>query len=126
MTVKYTKSGLWIEELENMYRVGLSEKGQDDVGDVMFVELPDFEDKLEVGQNLIGVEGAKAVTEISSPISGSVEKVHKELEDNTELLNSTDREENWILELADVLGFNSAEFSEDPWFGEEPAEESNN
>lgn len=126
MTVKYTKSGLWIEELENTYRVGLSEKGQDDVGDVMFVELPDFEDKLEVGQNLIGVEGAKAVTEISSPISGSVEKVHKELEDNTELLNSTDREENWILELADVLGFNSAEFSEDPWFGEEPAEESNN
>ena len=126
MTVKYTKSGLWIEELENTYRVGLSEKGQDDVGDVMFVELPDFEDKLEVGQNLIGVEGAKAVTEISSPISGSVEKVHKELEDNTELLNSTDREENWILELADVLGFNSAEFSEDPWFGEETAEESNN
>lgn len=126
MTVKYTKSGLWIEELENTYRVGLSEKGQDDVGDVMFVELPDFEDKLEVGQNLIGVEGAKAVTEISSPISGSVEKVHKELEDNTELLNSTDREENWILELADVLGFNSAEFSENPWFSEEPAEESNN
>lgn len=126
MTVKYTKSGLWIEELENTHRIGLSEKGQDDVGDVMFVELPNFGDKVEVGSNLIGVEGAKAVTEITAPISGSVENVHKELEDETALLNSTEREENWILELSDVLGFNSAEFSEDPWFGEEPAEDSEN
>lgn len=126
MTIKYTKSGLWIEELENTYRIGLSEKGQDDVGEVMFVELPSFGDNVEVGGNLIGVEGAKAVTEITAPISGSVENVHKELEDKTELLNSTDREENWILELSDILGFNSAEFSEDPWFGEEPAEDSEN
>jgi glycine cleavage system H protein len=123
MTVKYTKSGLWIEELEDTFRIGLSEKGQDDVGEVMFVELPSYGEKVEVGDNLIGVEGAKAVTEITAPISGSVESVHKELEDEMELLNSTDRQENWILELSNVLGFNSAEFSDDPWFGEEPAED---
>lgn len=118
MTVKYTRTGLWIEELENTYRIGLSEKGQDDVGEVMFVDLPSFGEKIEVGDNLIGVEGAKAVTEITAPVSGKVEKVHEELEDKMELLNSTDREDNWIFELSDVLGFQSAEFSDDPWFGD--------
>jgi len=123
MTVKYTKSGLWIEELEDTYRIGLSEKGQDDVGDVMFVELPNFGDDIDIGANLLGVEGAKAVTEITSPVSGSVENVHKELEDESELLNSEDRTDNWIIELTDVLGFNSAELGEDPWFGQGNSEE---
>lgn len=123
MTMKFTKTGLWIEESGNNYRIGLSEKGQDDVGEVMYVELPKFTDKVEIGDNLIGVEGAKAVTEIVAPISGKVEKVHTELEEDYSLLNSTDHEENWILELSDILGISSAEFSDDPWFGEEPSED---
>lgn len=123
MTIKYTKSGLWIEKLESTYRLGLSEKGQDDVGDVMYVELPDFGNKIEKGDNFLGVEGAKAVTEIVSPLNGVVENVHKELEDETELLNSTDKEDNWIIELSDVEGFDSEELSDDPWFGEDKPEE---
>jgi len=123
MTVKYTQTGLWIEKIDDTYRIGLSEKGQDDVGEVMFIELPAYGDKINVGDNLIGVEGAKAVTEITAPISGSVENVHKELEDQTDLLNSEDRSENWIVELTDVLGFDSAELGNDPWFGEGESEE---
>lgn len=117
MTIKYTKSGLWIEKLESTYRLGLSEKGQDDVGDVMYVELPDFGNEIEKGDNFLGVEGAKAVTEIVSPVNGVVENVHKQLEDNTELLNSTDKADNWIIELSNVEGFDSEELSDDPWFG---------
>lgn len=123
MTVKYTKSGLWIEKLEDSYRLGLSEKGQDDVGDVMYAELPDFGNHIEKGDNFLGVEGAKAVTEIVSPVTGVVENVHKELEDKTELLNLTDRSENWIIELSEVEGFDSDELSDDPWFGEGKIEE---
>src|SRR5699024_12045690 len=100
MTIKYTKSGLWIEKLEDSYRLGLSEKGQDDVGEVMYAELPDFGNRIEKGDNFLGVEGAKAVTEIVSPLTGTVENVHKELEDDTELLNSSDRSKNWIVELS--------------------------
>lgn len=122
MTIKYTNTGLWLEEQGDAVRIGLSEKGQDDVGEVMYVEIPRYHDQLKDGDNLISVEGAKAVTELVSPVSGTVQKVHKELEDQTELLNSTDREDNWIVELTDVLGFNSAEFSEDPWFGKEHPE----
>lgn len=123
MTVKYTKEGLWIEDVGENFRIGLSEKGQDDVGEVMFVELPKFKDHVEIGDNLIGVEGAKAVTEIVSPISGDLVKVHEALENDYSLLNSKVRDDNWILELSNVLGYNSAEFSDDPWFSDKPAEE---
>lgn len=121
MTIKYTKSGLWVEKLEDSYRLGLSVKGQDDVGDVMYAELPDIErdTHLTTDENLLSVEGAKAVTEIVSPLSGTVKDVHKEVEDDTELLNSTDRAENWIVELTDVAGYDSEDLSDDPWFGEE-------
>lgn len=123
MTVKYTQSGLWIEKLESTYRLGLSDKGQDDVGDVMYAELPDFGNSIEKGDTFIGVEGAKAVTEIVSPVSGVVENVHKEVEEHTELLNSSDRAENWIIELSEVEGLDSEELSDDPWFGEGKLEE---
>lgn len=123
MTIKYTKTGLWIEKLDVNYRLGLSEKGQDDVGEVMFVELPDFGSRIAKGDNLLSVEGAKAVTEIVSPVSGLVENVHKALEEDVDLLNSTDPSENWIIELTNVEGFDSDELSDEPWFGEEKTEE---
>lgn len=116
MTVKYTESGLWIEELTDGYRLGLSEKGQDDVGEVMFLELPEFGESLTKGDNLLSVEGAKAVTELTVPMTGKVKKIHKELEDRTDLINSTDRAENWILELTDVQDLEEDKLSEDPWF----------
>lgn len=123
MTTKYTQTGLWIEEKDGVVRVGLSEKGQDDVGEVMFVELPKFGEKLRIGDNLLSVEGAKAVSEISAPITGTVQKVHDALEDEIEKLNSKDREDNWIIELTNVSGFTSAEFSDNPWFGQVKPEE---
>lgn len=116
MTIKYTESGLWIEKLEDGYRIGLSEKGQDDVGEVMFVELPEFDKDLDKGDNLLSVEGAKAVTEIVVPMTGSVKKIHKELEEDTDLMNSSDRAKNWILELADVSHLVEEDLSDDPWF----------
>ncbi|MDN6194871.1 MAG: glycine cleavage system protein H [Atopostipes suicloacalis] len=116
MAVKYTESGLWIEEIEEGYRIGLSEKGQDDVGEVTYAELPEFDKDLKKGENLLGVEGAKAVTEIVLPMSGSVSKIHKELEDDTDLLNSIDRSKNWILELTNVYDLNEKDLADDPWF----------
>lgn len=102
MTLKYHQSGLWIEQKEKTYRIGLSEKGQEDIGEVMFVELPDFAKALSAGDVLLGVEGAKAVTEILSPVTGNINSIHKEIEEEPELLNSEDKEDNWILELSSM------------------------
>ena len=118
MTIKYTESGLWIEKISDGYRIGLSEKGQDDIGEVMFLELPDFGKELKKGDNLLSVEGAKAVTELTLPMAGKVKEIHKELEENPDLINSSERTDNWILELTDVHELDENELSDEVWFDE--------
>lgn len=118
MPYKYIESGLWIKEIENGYRIGLSEKGQSDIGEVMYVELPEFGERMEKGDSLISVEGSKAVTELVVPMTGTVGKVHKELEDDPDLMNGEDPEVIWILELLDVTDLDEDEFLEDPWQAE--------
>lgn len=104
MTIRYHQSGLWIEQSGDTYTIGISEKGQDDIGEVMFVDLPKYGKTISEKEVLIGVEGAKAVTEINAPLSGTVKAVHEPLEDEPELLNSEAKEDNWIIELTDVDG----------------------
>lgn len=103
MSVKYHDSGLWIEKLnETSYRIGLSEKGQDDVGEVIFVELPEMKEEVKKGSLLLNVEGEKAVTEMTMPFNATITAVHEAVEDEPELLNQTDKESNWIVEVTDV------------------------
>lgn len=103
MTVKYHQNGIWIEKTSDTdYRIGLSEKGQDDVGEVMFAEVSENSGKLEKGDAIINVEGAKAVTELTLPFAATVKEKHTELEDEPDLLNKEDRDKNWILKVTDV------------------------
>lgn len=119
MGLKYVESGLWIQELEDGYRIGLSEKGQEDIGEVMFVELPEFGERMEKGDSLISVEGSKAVTELVVPMTGTVGKVHKELADDPDIMNGEKPDEIWILELSEVTDVDKNEWTDDPWGHEE-------
>ena len=66
--IKYSENGLWIKQEDNRYTVGISPKGQDDIGDVSFVELFNQE-TLTTEDSFMSVEAAKAVTEFVSPLS---------------------------------------------------------
>lgn len=100
-TVKYSENGFWIKKEADKYIVGLSEKGQDDLGEVSFIELPET-GVIKTTDTLIGVEAAKAMTDLASPLAGTVTAVNEALENNPENLNSTDAAMNWIVELTDV------------------------
>lgn len=100
---KFTKSGLWIEKRGETVVIGLSPKAQDDIGEVMFAELPNEQETITANETIMGVEGAKAVTELTAPLSGKVVRVHKEVTDNPDLLNDPDPENNWIMELTEVV-----------------------
>lgn len=100
--MRYSENGLWVLKEGDNYRIGLSEKGQDDLGEVMFVELPDTLVEVKENDVLLGVEGEKAVTELLSPLTGVVVQLHTELTDNPEKLNSMDKKDNWILEVKDI------------------------
>ena len=95
---KYSENGLWIKQDGSEYVIGLSPKGQDDLGDVSFVELLKSE-AVTPEDSIISVEAAKAVTELLAPLSGTVVAFHDELEE----------EKNWIVRLngVDEAAFNA-------------------
>ncbi|MBM6615733.1 glycine cleavage system protein H [Desemzia sp. RIT804] len=100
--LKYSPNGLWVAKNGENYRVGLSEKGQDDIGEIMFADIPKDIAVLKAGDSLLGVEGAKAVTELESPLSGDVVQFNESLLISPEELNSEDQKSNWIVELTNV------------------------
>lgn len=124
MSIKFHSNGLYVEKNDDVYTIGFSEKGQDDVGDVMFADLPDFEDKIEKGDTIIGVEGAKAVTDFTSPFAGDIVEVNSSVEDEPELLNETDLSKNWVIKLSSVDEAEFNDLNDEAWLeGEEPSED---
>lgn len=117
--VKYLANGLYLCETDSGWRIGLSEKGQYELGEVMYIDLPTEQDNLQKGDELLTAEGAKSVSELISPISGQVVKWHTDLEDQPEKLNSKQADDHWIVELTDVTDLEQAEVYDDPWLGQE-------
>lgn len=100
--MKYSDNGFWVEQLDNgYYRIGLSEKGQDDLGDVAFLEFLTREE-LSVEESFLSVEASKATTDLVAPLNARVVELHDRLEKEPELLNSTNKEETWIAIVSHV------------------------
>lgn len=105
--MKYSENGFWVERLDNdLYRIGLSDKGQDDLGDVAFLEILATRE-ISTQESMISVEASKATTELTAPLDAKVVEWHTALEKNPELLNSTNATENWIVLVEHV---NSLEY----------------
>lgn len=96
---KYTKQHecVWIEG--DFAVVGISQHAADELGDITFVELPEIDTDLIVGETLGVVESVKAASDIYSPISGTVKEVNEELEDNPGIVNSSPEKDGWICKL---------------------------
>ncbi|MDL5361479.1 glycine cleavage system protein GcvH [Halalkalicoccus sp. NIPERK01] len=93
----YLESHEWIDP--NTGRIGISEFAQDELGDVVFVELPAEGDELERETEFGVVESIKAVSDLYSPASGTVTAVNEALFDRPELVNDDPFGEGWMLEL---------------------------
>ena len=98
--IKFLASHEWARLEDNGWvTVGISEHAQDQLGDIVFIELP------EVGQELIQtkeaaiVESVKAASEVFSPVSGEVTEVNLELIDNPEIVNSSPFENGWFYKI---------------------------
>jgi glycine cleavage system H protein len=89
----------WIEHSEDAARVGISEFAQEELGDVVFVELPSVGDDLTAGEDFGVVESIKAVSDIYAPVSGEVVAVNEALIDQPELINEDPYGEGWLLEV---------------------------
>ena len=98
--LRYLESHEWTTTDGDTVRVGVSDFAQDELGDVVFVELPDVGDEVVGGEPFGVVESIKAVSDLYSPVSGEVVAVNEALFDRPELVNDDPYGDGWMLEVA--------------------------
>ena len=97
--LQYTKTHEWVRIEGETATVGITEHAQDELGDVVFVELPEGGRTLDAGEAFGAVESVKAVSDLYAPIAGEVLEVNESLGDNPEKINEDPYGEGWILKL---------------------------
>ncbi|MFQ6069961.1 MAG: glycine cleavage system protein GcvH [Candidatus Aminicenantales bacterium] len=95
----YTKDHEWAQIKAGTATVGITDFAQKQLGDVVYVELPEKGTQLEFHQSIGVVESVKAVSDIYSPLSGEVIEVNKELNDSPELINQDPHGKGWIIKI---------------------------
>jgi len=96
---KYTKSHEWVEVNGKIAVVGISNHAQEELGDVVYVDLPESGKEVKKGDVLCTIESVKAAADVYSPVSGKVVEVNEELEGKPELVNESPEEAGWLVKL---------------------------
>lgn len=99
--LKYVKSHEWVKEEGDVIVVGISDYAQDALGDIVFVNLPEEGDDVSIGDAFADVESVKAVSDIFSPVDGTVKEVNEELVDNPALINEAPYDA-WLIKVENV------------------------
>jgi glycine cleavage system H protein len=118
---KYAKSHeyLHFDEKDGVGTIGITEYAQKELGDVVFVELPQVGTQLEAGDELGSIESVKAVSELFCPVSGEIVEVNEALADKPELVNTDPYGDGWMVRIRlsdptemDELMMNAEEYEE--------------
>jgi len=94
----YTESHEWVKIEDGHAYLGITDFAQSELGEVVFVELPEESDEVNKGEEYATIESVKAASDINAPVSGVIVEVNENLEDNPELINE-DPYENWIVKI---------------------------
>lgn len=97
--VRYAESHEWARSEGEKIKVGITDYAQDQLGDIVFVELPEVGDKFDKGQEFGTVESVKAVSELYLPVAGEIVAVNASLEDSPEKVNDTPYNDGWMVEV---------------------------
>ncbi|WP_156288495.1 glycine cleavage system protein GcvH [Oceanobacillus salinisoli] len=99
----YSKEHEWVKKEGNKVRIGITDFAQDELGDIVFVELPEAGDEMKVDEPFGSVESVKTVSELYAPISGTVVEINEDLEDSPEYVNESPYEKAWmvVVEISD-------------------------
>ncbi|GAA1842386.1 glycine cleavage system protein GcvH [Brevibacterium marinum] len=104
-SLRYSRDHEWVETTENkaVVRVGITDFAQEQLGDVVYVDLPAVGDAITAGESCGEVESTKSVSDLVSPVSGSITEVNEALDDAPETVNTSPYEDGWmyLVELSD-------------------------
>src|SRR6478672_2383910 len=98
-TLKYSRTHEWVRQDDDVITVGITDHAQCMLGDLVYVELPEVESTLELGQECAVVESVKAAADIYCPISGEIVEINESLLDNPQLVNEDPYGKGWLFRI---------------------------
>ncbi|MGH8946820.1 MAG: glycine cleavage system protein GcvH [Acidimicrobiia bacterium] len=108
--LRYTNEHEWIRQMgDSVIRVGITDYAQDQLGDVVYVELPSEGTEMSKGDLLVEIESTKSVGEVYAPFSGTVGTVNQAVAENPELVNASPYDQGWLVELNIGDGYDEEE-----------------
>ena len=99
--LKYSKSHEWIAEEDGLHVIGISDYAQHSLGDIVFINLPEVDDEVTIGDAFGDIESVKAVSDVLSPVTGIVAEINESLFDAPETINE-DPYGSWLIKVKDV------------------------
>ena len=96
---RYTKDHEWVSVQDGVGTVGITEHAQEELGDIVFVELPEVGQEFKAGEAIGSIESVKAVSELFSPVSGTILEVNESLEDQPEQVNQDPYGAGWMVKF---------------------------
>ncbi|KYD08846.1 glycine cleavage system protein GcvH [Heyndrickxia sporothermodurans] len=107
--LRYSEEHEWVKEEGKSLRIGITDFAQAELGDIVFVELPEVGDEVKANEPFGSVESVKTVSELYAPVSGKVVAVNEELSDSPEFVNESPYEKAWMIVVEPT---NTAELDE--------------
>ena len=102
--LRYSESHEWARQEDDVVRVGISDHAQSQLGDLVYIELPEAGANVEAGGACAVVESVKAASDVYSPVTGEVIEVNEDLADSPELVNQSPYEDGWLFTVSSADG----------------------
>jgi len=113
--MKFTETHEWVKVENNVATIGVSQYAQEELGDIVYVELPEVGKSVNAGEEAAVLESTKAAADVYSPLSGKIIEVNESLSDASELVNQSPESKGWIfkIELSDPVELDKLMSAED-------------
>lgn len=99
LDLKYHPEHTWVNIEDDIATIGITDHAQDQLGEILFVDLPEVGETIEQGETFGSVESAKVASDLYAPISGEIIEVNEELDDDPELVNKFPYEKGWMIKV---------------------------
>jgi len=100
MSIKYSEDHEWVESKgDDLVVIGITDFAQEQLGDLVYVELPEVGDEYTRGENISVIESVKAASDLIAPVSGSITEVNSRLEDEPEIVTEDSMGEGWFIKV---------------------------
>lgn len=96
---KYSKEHEWVRVDGDIATIGITDYAQDQLGDIVFVEMPEVDDEIDINDSFGTIEAVKAVSDLYMPVSGTVVEINEALEDDPATVNSEPYDGGWMIKV---------------------------